>query len=91
MELNKNKFGLALAGTMGIAYAVCAIFVAFAPELALRFLGWMVHLLNLETVTTVQITFGSFLGGLIPILFYSYLVGWVFSWMYNAFLGKRLA
>ena len=83
MGFDKNKFALAASGTMGIAYVICAAFTAFAPELALRFLGWMIHLINLEEAVAVNVTLPGFFGGLLPILFYSYLTAWVFAWLYN--------
>lgn len=84
MEFNKNKFGLALAGTMTIAYVVCALFTAIAPDLALKFLGWMVHLVNVDKFADgTEVTFGTFILGLLPIIFYAYLAGWLFAWMYN--------
>lgn len=89
MTLNTNRFALAAAVTMGILYIVCAAFTALAPELALRFLGWMVHLVNLEQATEVQITFTGFIFGLLPILFYAYIGAWLFAWLYNRFLQPQ--
>ena len=56
MGINKNKFALALAATMAVLYAFCAVFTAIAPELALKILGWVIHLVNLEKAAEVQIT-----------------------------------
>lgn len=90
MEINKNKFGLALTGTMTVAYVICALFTVIAPDLALKFLGWMVHLVNVDKFAGgVEVAFGSFVLGLLPIVFYSYLVGWLFAWMYNGLLKPK--
>ena len=84
MKFDKQKFALAATGASGIAYVICAAFTAIAPELAVRFLGWMMHILNVEKfIGEVEMTFGGVILGLIPILIYSYIVAWVFPWLYN--------
>jgi len=86
MELDKNKFSLSAAGAMGLVYIVCAIFVALAPDFALKLFGWLVHLVNVDKFTgDVAITFGGFLIGLIQILIYTYLTFWIFAWLHNKF------
>ncbi len=80
MQLDKNKFGLAAAGTMGIWYLICALLVAVAPDLASTLFGWMVHLVGL---TAAAISWGTFFAGLIEILILSYLTGWVFAAAHN--------
>lgn len=91
MEFNKNKFALAAAGAMGIAYVICAAFTALWPAVALKFLGWMVHLVNVEKFASgVQVTFGGFILGLLPIVFYAYILGWLFAWFYNRLLKSRV-
>ena len=90
MELNKQKFSLAATATMGIAYVICAVFTALFPDFALKFLGWMIHLINIEKFAGgVQITFGTLLLGLLPILFYTYIVTYIFAWIYNKLLQPR--
>lgn len=84
MELNKQKFSLAATITMGIAYVICAVFTALLPDVALKFLGWMVHIVNVEKFAGgVEVTFGGFILGLLPVLFYTYLVSYLFAWLYN--------
>lgn len=89
MELNKQKFSLAATITMGIAYVICAIFTALFPDIALKFLGWIIHLVNVEKFADgVQVTLGSFIFGLLPILFYTYLGTYLFAWLYNRFVKQ---
>lgn len=84
MELNKQKFSLAATITMGVAYVICAVFVAIFPEVALKFLGWMVHIVNVEKFAGgVEVTLGSFFLGLLPIVFYTYVISYLFAWLYN--------
>ena len=86
MELNKRKFSLAAASTMGILYAVCATFVALWPDLSLKLLGWTAHLVNVEKFAgDVTITFSGFLAGLVQIVIYTYFGAWIFAWLYNRF------
>lgn len=84
MTLNTNKLALAATITIGIAYIVCAVFTAIAPETALKFLGWTLHLVNVDKFAGgVEVTLGSFILGLLPILFYSYITAYIFALLYN--------
>lgn len=85
MELNKGRFALATAGTMGVWYLICALIVAVAPQLGLTLFSWLVHLVNLEAAT---LAWGTFLAGLVEILVLSYLMGWVFAWIHNWAIKK---
>ena len=84
MELNKNKFALAAAHTMGIFYAVCAVFVALMPDFSLRLFGWLVHLVNVDKFAgDVSITLTGFVIGLIQVWVYTYVGAWIFGWLHN--------
>lgn len=84
MTFHANKLSLAATITMGIVYTVCAAFTAIAPDVALMFLGWMLHLVNVEKFAGgVEVTLSSFILGLLPILFYSYITTYVFARLYN--------
>ncbi|MEK7195451.1 MAG: DUF5676 family membrane protein [Patescibacteria group bacterium] len=85
MELDKNKFALAAAGTVGIWYLICATLVATVPNLALTLFSWLVHLVNLEPAT---LTWTTFFAGLVEILILSYLTALVFAWLHNKFVTK---
>ncbi|MBI2625366.1 MAG: hypothetical protein HYW70_03490 [Candidatus Nealsonbacteria bacterium] len=74
---------------MGIVYAVCAAFTAIAPDAALKFLGWMLHIVNVEKFAGgVEVTFVTFILGLLPILLYTYLTAYLFAWLYNKLLSR---
>ena len=69
---------------MTAVYAVCAAFTAIWPEAAVRFLGWMLHIVNIEKVAgAVKITLGSVILGWIPLVLYSYFTALIFAWLYN--------
>ena len=84
MEIRNNAFALALAETSAVLYALCAFVVALWPEGALQLLGSVAHLVNVEQfVGGIQLTWGSFAIGLIEIVIYSYVAGWLLAWFYN--------
>lgn len=84
MTLNTHKFSLAATITMGITYVICTVFTLFFPDIALKFLGWMMHLVNVEKIAGgVEVTIGGFLLGFLPILFYTYIGTYVFARLYN--------
>ena len=84
MKLETKKFAMAAGLTVTVAYAVCATFAAIWPEAAVRFLGWMLHIINIEKVAgDVKITLGSVILGWIPLVLYSYFTALIFAWLYN--------
>lgn len=89
MELKTQKFALASAITMAILYAICSAFVAIAPETALKFGGWLIHITNVEQFATVGMNLGEVLFGFLPILFYSYIGAYLFAWIYNKLLALK--
>lgn len=84
MHLNAKKFASAAAITLTAAYIVCAVFTALWPEAAIRFLGSMLHIVNVAKFTgDVEMTFGSVILGWIPLVLYSYFTALIFAWLYN--------
>ncbi|MBI2003121.1 MAG: hypothetical protein HYS76_00890 [Candidatus Wildermuthbacteria bacterium] len=88
MELNEKKFALAAAKVMGIWYVLCAAFLALAPEVGLRLFGWMVHLVNLESVVNAGVTATGFFVGLVELVALAYATAWAFAWFYNRSLRR---
>lgn len=89
MQLDKNKFSLAAALTMGAVYVVCAAFVALWPEFSLRLFGWLVHLVNVDKFAgDVGVTAAGFVIGLAQILIYTYIGAWLFAWLHNKAVKK---
>jgi len=87
MELDKNKFSLAAAVTMGVVYVVCAVFVWLWPDFALQLFGWLVHLVNVEKFAgDVAITTTGLIVGLVQILVYAYVGAYIFAWLHNRFM-----
>jgi len=85
--LESKKFAFALAQAAGIVYVVCAALVAVAPSVAWKMAGWISHMTNLEVLGR-GLTFGGFLLGLVQVVIYAYVSGWLFSALYNHSLKK---
>lgn len=84
MQLQSKKFALAAAGTGAILYLACAILVAIAPEFAVNLFGNLFHGITMETLAAPDtMTVGRVLIGLIQVVIYTYLLGWVFAALYN--------
>lgn len=89
-EINVRGFALAAGGVMGAVYTVCAVFVSLFPDLSLRLLGWLVHLVNVERFADdVAVTTTSFLAGLAEVTIYSFVIAWLLAWLHNRFATKR--
>lgn len=89
MKLHAQKFALAATITMGVAYVICAAFTALSPDLAMRFLGWIIHLTNVDKFTAIEVTFGGFIAGIVPILAYTYAGTYLFASLYNKFIQQN--
>jgi len=89
MKLEVQKFSLALSVTMGIIYAVCAIFVTLWPDFSLQLFGWLIHLVNVDKFAgDVQITVFGFIIGLLQAMVYTYVGALVFAWLHNKFMKR---
>mgnify|MGYP001577000817 CR=1 FL=1 len=85
-KINAKGFAKAVAGIMGLVYAVCDVFVALWPDFALQLFGWLVHLVNVDKFAgDVTMTFGGFLAGLAQVVIYSYIVAWLVARLHNKF------
>lgn len=89
MKLHAQKFALAATITMGVAYVICTAFTAFNPDLAMRFLGWIIHLTNVNKFTSIEVTLGGFIASLAPILVYTYAGTYLFASLYNRFVQEN--
>lgn len=89
-ELNAQKFAQAVTGILVIVYILCTVVVLIAPDFAFNlFFRGFFHLLNFDKVASVEISFGSFILGLIQITIYSYIGGLVFAWLHNKYSNKQ--
>lgn len=86
MNLNVMKLSLAAGITVAIAYTLCALVVALAPATATQLMGWLTHLVDINQSGQLQVTFGSYLLGLIQSLVYSAFFTAVLASIYNKLL-----
>jgi len=78
----------ASAITIAFVYIVCALSIILFPVLSLRIAQTWVHGLDLSRMMGFDVTFGSFIFGLITSTLGGWLVGYVFAVSYNYFLKK---
>jgi len=87
MKLNPKAFGLAAGLTAAALSAVCALFVALAPDSATILFSNVVHA-NLTGLART-VTWGNFFAG---VLFWGIgtgLVFWFAGWLYNSFSSNE--
>lgn len=82
-KLNTKKVAYSLATVSGIAYIVCALLVAVAPEGTLSFFGALFHGIDITKIAATNLTIGSTILGFVEIIVLSYLLGWLFAITYN--------
>ena len=75
----------ALAVTTAVIYVVCALAVILFPDLAMSVAQSWFHGLDLTKISSFNITFGSFVLGIITATGGAWLVGLVFAKAYNQF------
>jgi hypothetical protein len=84
MQLQSKKIALAAAGTGAVLYLGCAIFIAIAPGFSVNLFNYLLHGISFDTIRTPEtMTVGRVLIGLIQVIIYTYLLGWIFAGLYN--------
>lgn len=83
--MNTLGAGIALAVTLALISALCAVAFLVAPDATLDFFGAFMHGLDLKAVKSVApISFGRVLYGMIGLSIVGFVAGVVFAWIYNA-------
>jgi hypothetical protein len=83
-KVNTVGFGVALAVTLALLSALCAIAFVFAPDGTLDFFGAFMHGLDLNAVkSAAPLRFGRVLYGIIGLSIIGFVTGFVFAWAYN--------
>lgn len=89
MSINVSKFALAGAIVAALAFLLCSLVVAIAPDLAARLLGWLFHIITVQqTSLNPQLTWSGMVGGAVQSLVYAYLSFGLFAWLYNRLINK---
>lgn len=82
-KLNPKKVALSLAIVASVFYIVCALLVAIAPDFTTKLFSNLFHGIDITKIANVNISIVSVLLGLIQIIIYIIIVGWLFAWIYN--------
>ena len=90
MRLNLQKFSLLSAAAAGIAYSVCTLFVALFPVASTTLMGWLFHLTSPDAVFgSMRVSLTGYIGALIEVVIYSYVVSLIFVWIFNRSVRER--
>ena len=85
-KVNTLGAGVALAATLALISALCAVAFALAPDATLDFFGAFMHGLDLKSVkAAAPLSFGRVLYGIIGLSVVGFIAGFVFAWTYNVF------
>lgn len=85
MGFSEKAFARAAAVWMAAAYAVCAAFALLFPDLALKLVGWMFHLVDVKEAGEMRVTLGGFVGGFVQLVLYAYFGAWFFARLLKRF------
>lgn len=89
MKHDPNVTGKSAAATIAVIYLVCVAAVVLLPDLSLTIAQSWVHGLDLSKIYALNVTFGSFILGLVTSTAGGWLVGYVFASVYNYFLKSK--
>jgi hypothetical protein len=89
MKLNPRSIFWAVAFVSAASYAVCAAFVAVAPQATSHFFSWVMHV-DLSGLAR-HITWSSFLGGVICYSLVLGVLAWGFALAYNRLVDSTTA
>lgn len=76
----------ATAATTAVIYVVCTVSSVFLPDLSMTIVQSWFHGIDLSKITSVNITVGSFVLGIITATVGAWLIGFVFAKIYNQFV-----
>ena len=82
MKLNERGWANASAAVTGVIYIFCAVAVAIFPGISKTVAESWVHGLDLGAIWTGAPR-GNFVLGFITAVVGTWLVGWLFAWLYN--------
>jgi 2TM family of unknown function (DUF5676) len=84
-KVNTLGAGIALAATLALISALCAVAFVLAPDTTLDFFSAFMHGLDLKAVkSAAPLSLGRVLYGLIGLSIVGFIAGVVFAWTYNA-------
>jgi 2TM family of unknown function (DUF5676) len=88
-KVNTLGAGIALAVTLALISALCAVAFVVAPDATLDFFSAFMHGLDLKSVKALApLSFGRVLYGIIGLSIVGFVAGFVFAWTYN-FINRQ--
>ncbi len=88
MKHDPNATANASAITIGVVYVVCRIAIALFPDLTMAIAQALFHGLVLNNSSSWNLSFGSFVLGLVTSVVGTWLIGYLFARLYNYFLKR---
>ena len=83
-KVNALGAGIALAVTLALVSALCAVAFVLAPDATLDFFSAFMHGIDLKSVrSAAPLSFARVLYGVIGLSIIGFIVGFVFAWTYN--------
>ena len=83
-KVNNLGAATALAATLALLSALCAVAFVLAPDATLDFFGAFMHGLDLNSLKSVApLSLGGVLYGVIGLSIVGFIAGFVFAWTYN--------
>lgn len=82
-KLNAKRVALTLAIVSAILYIACALLIAIAPDFTMNLFSNLFHGIDISKITSTSVSFGGVLLGLIEIIAYALIAGWLFALIYN--------
>ena len=86
MKLNIWGYGIAVGAVVAVAFTICAVFVAIAPEAIADFIGYLLHI-NLSSLTR-PISWGSYFAGVLGIGIWTGLWAAAVAKFYNLLISR---
>lgn len=81
------RYGAALSATAGLLYLACALVAMAVPDVIARSVAAIVHGLNIGSLTASapSTSLPTALGGLLFVVLYAFVAGWLFGALRNSF------
>jgi hypothetical protein len=86
--LNSGRAGIALGATFATFYALCSLLFVVWPQGYMAAVSMLFHGFELTPAPHVM-SFGGFLAGALCISIAGYLIGAIYSFVWNALAGGR--
>ncbi len=88
MKLDAKAFANASALIVGIFYVICVGLTIVAPNFLISLGNSWFHAIDLAKIKSIDVTFGSFLFGLVSIVIVAWVADYIFAAIYNSLIKK---